>query len=94
LPAWNVEASLQREAADAWELMEVGHQQCFNAVFSDTLRFKAYVTAPRARSEHGNLRRRLEGTRLAIALTENTELANLSGNIFAALMNDQTEVKV
>lgn len=94
LPAWNVDSSLQREAADAWELMEVGHQQCFNAVYSDTLHFKAYVTAPCARSEQGNLRRRLEGTRLAISLMANTELANLSGNIFAALMNDQVEVNV
>lgn len=95
LPAWNVDPLQQREAADAWELMEEGHQLCFNAVYSDTVRFKAYVTAPCARkalgSEQGNLIRRLEGTRLAVSLAENTELANLSGNLFAVLMNDQAE---
>lgn len=93
LPAWNVDPLLQREAVDAWELMEEGHQQCFNAVYSDTVRFRTYVTAPCVReavgSEQGNLRLRLEGTRLAISLAENTELANLSGNLFAVLMNDQ-----
>lgn len=93
LPSWNVDLLLEREAVDAWELMEMGHQQCFNAVYSDTVRFRAYLTAPcvseAVGSAQGNLQLRLEGTRLAIALAENTELANLSGNLFAVLMNDQ-----
>lgn len=94
LPAWNVPPSLQQEAATAWELMEEGHQRLFNMSYLNAHSFIPYLTSPcsaegEGSEPMGNLRLRLKGTRFAIFLAENTDLANLSANLFAALMNDQ-----
>ena len=94
LPAWNVPPLLQQEAATAWELMDEGHQRLFNMSYLDAHRFISYLTSPCSAEGEGseplgNLRLRLKGTRFAIFLAENTDLANLSANLFAALMNDQ-----